>query len=317
MIATLSRALFRAVAASRTVERAASRYGMASQTSFARRFVAGESIEEAVAVAAALQARGMGVTLDRLGEGVTGLEEADAAARSYVECMQRIVESGVERNLSVKLSQLGLQADRAVCTDNLRRLLGPGGRQGFFIRIDMEASPTVAPTLDIVATLWQQEYRNLGVVLQSALHRSEEDLARLNAMGVRVRLVKGAYREARTVAHQKKADVDAAYARMMERLLREGNYPALATHDPVLIERAKQFARAQGVSKDRFEFQMLYGVRRDLQAALVAEGYRVRVYVPFGGQWFPYFMRRLGERPANVVFILRSVVVERRALSVW
>lgn len=317
MIETISRTVFRAVAASRTAEKLASRYGMARPSSFARRFVAGETVDEAIAAAAALKARGLAVTLDQLGEGVTGLDEADAAARAYLASMRRIVASDVERNLSVKLSQLGLQADRAVCTDNLRRLLAPAGLEAFFIRVDMESSATVQATLDIVATLWRQEYRNLGIVLQSALYRSEDDLERMNAMGIRVRLVKGAYREPRTVARQKKADVDAAYARMMERLLAGGNYPALATHDPALIERAKTHARERGIATDRFEFQMLYGIRRDLQASLVREGYRVRVYVPFGTRWFPYFMRRLSERPANVGFVLRSMVREGPAVSIW
>jgi proline dehydrogenase len=229
----------------------------------------------------------------------------------YLETLRAVVASGIERNLSLKLSQLGLDIDPAVCTDNLRRILGPAGRDGFFVRIDMEASPTVQATLGIFTTLWRQDYRNVGVVLQAALHRSEEDLPRLNALGARVRLVKGAYKEPKAVAHQKKADVDAAYGRMMERLLDEGTYPALATHDPVLIGRARRYAATRGITAERFEFQMLYGVRRDLQADLLAEGYRVRIYLPFGQRWYPYFMRRLGERPANVGFVLRSVLRER------
>ena len=162
-------------------------------------------------------------------------------------------------------------------------------------------------TLDTHATVWKHGCQNVGVVLQAALVRSEEDLRRLNGMGVRVRLVKGAYKEPAGVAYQKKADVDAAYVRMMKALLTEGTYPALATHDPAMVEATKAFAAERGIGKDRFEFQMLYGIRRDLQAALVAEGYRMRVYVPFGPHWFPYFMRRLGERPANVGFILRGI----------
>lgn len=311
MLDAISKAFFHALAGSTTIEKMASHYGMARPTSFARRFIAGETVAEAVEAARALQAKGMSLTLDQLGESVSNLEEADAATRVYLETLQRIVESGIERNISLKLSQLGLEIDRAVCTDNLRRILGPAGKHGFFVRIDMEASGTVQETLDIFTTLWQQEYRNVGVVLQAALYRSEEDLKRMNALGARVRLVKGAYKEPKSVAHQKKAEVDAAYARMMERLLSEGTYPAIATHDPALIEQAKVYARAHRIATDRFEFQMLYGVRRDLQAALVAEGYRLRVYVPFGRQWFPYFMRRLGERPANVAFVLRSMLAEK------
>lgn len=311
MLDAISKAFFHAIAGSSTIEKMASHYGMAGPQSFGRRFIAGETVAEAIEAARALQAKGLSLTLDQLGESVSNLEEADAATRVYLETLERIVESGIERNVSLKLSQLGLEIDRAVCTDNLRRILGPAGKNGFFVRIDMEASGTVQETLDIFTTLWQQDYRNVGVVLQAALYRSEDDLARMNALGARVRLVKGAYKEPKVVAHQKKADVDAAYGRMMERLLAEGTYPALATHDPALIERAKQYARTHRIGTDRFEFQMLYGVRRDLQAALVAEGYRVRVYVPFGPQWFPYFMRRLGERPANVAFVLRSLFAER------
>ncbi len=165
-------------------------------------------------------------------------------------------------------------------------------------------------TLDIFETLWQQGYRQIGVVLQSDLYRSEDDLRRLIALGARVRLVKGAYREPKSVAYQKKADVDAAYARMLKVLITDGNYPAIATHDPAMIDLARRWAAERGVGSDRFEFQMLYGIRRDLQAMLVAAGYRVRVYVPFGRDWFPYFMRRLGEHPANVAFVLRGVFGE-------
>jgi proline dehydrogenase len=175
----------------------------------------------------------------------------------------------------------------------------------------MENSPYTDVTLEIFETLWQQGHRKIGVVLQSALYRSEEDLVRMNALGASVRLVKGAYKEPKSVAHQAKADVDAAYVRMMKRALLEGNQPAIATHDPAMILMAKQYAREHGITNERFEFQMLYGVRRDLQTALVEEGYRVRVYIPFGREWFPYFMRRLGERPANVAFVVRGILSER------
>jgi proline dehydrogenase len=176
----------------------------------------------------------------------------------------------------------------------------------------MENSPYTEVTLDIFETLWQQGHRRIGVVLQSSLYRSERDLARMNALGASVRLVKGAYKEPKTVAYQKKADVDAAYARMMQSLLTDGHQPAIATHDTALIERARSWAAQHGVGADRFEFQMLYGIRRDLQAALVRDGYRMRVYIPFGREWFPYFMRRLGERPANVMFVIRGILGESR-----
>jgi len=221
------------------------------------------------------------------------------------------VASGVGRNISLKLTQLGLDLDRVTALDNLRRILEPATTHGFFVRVDMENSPYTDVTLDIVETLWGLGYRNIGVVLQSALYRSEADLTRMLTLGIRVRLVKGAYREAASVAHQLKSDVDAAYLRMAATLLEHGTFPALATHDPDIIDAAKRIAVERGVAKDRFEFQMLYGIRRDLQSSLVAEGFGMRVYVPFGRQWFPYFMRRLGERPANVAFVLRSLARER------
>jgi proline dehydrogenase len=182
---------------------------------------------------------------------------------------------------------------------------------GFFVRIDMEGSPYTDVTLEIFETLWQHQARNIGVVLQSALMRSEQDLERMNALGARVRLVKGAYQEPKSVAYPQKADVDAAYARMTTALLARGTYPAIATHDPAMIDLACRYASEHAIASDTFEFQMLYGIRRDLQARLVRDGYRVRVYVPFGREWFPYFMRRLGERPANVGFVVRGLLGER------
>ena len=219
--------------------------------------------------------------------------------------------AGIERNLSLKLTQLGLDVDRATCVDNLRRVLDPATEHKFFVRIDMENSPYTDVTLKVFETLWGQGYRNMGVVLQSYLMRSDDDWKRVNALGARVRLVKGAYKEPKTVAYQKKTEVDEAFVRLMRQLLDHGTYPAIATHDPNMIEATKRYAASKNYAKDRFEFQMLYGIRRDLQASLVAEGYRMRVYVPFGRQWFPYFMRRLGERPANVGFVLRGILREK------
>ncbi|MBE3096720.1 MAG: proline dehydrogenase family protein [Planctomycetes bacterium] len=311
MLDALSRTLFHSLAGSRTIEKLASRYGMSRPTSFGRRFIAGESLDEAIAAARAIQSNGMRVTLDQLGESVTTLAAADAATRVYLALISAIVASGVERNVSIKLSQLGLEIDRAVCTDNVRRILETSRPHGFFVRIDMEASPTVPMTLEILNTLWDHGYRHLGPVLQAALYRSEEDARALGAKGMRIRIVKGAYKEPKSVAHQSKADVDAAYQRIMEGLLRDGAFPAIATHDMALIEAAKRFATEHGIARDRFEFQMLYGIRRDLQATLVSEGFGMRLYVPFGKQWFPYFMRRLGERPANVGFVLRALIQDR------
>ena len=311
MFASLSKAFFHTLSRSRTLKKVASRYGMRRPTSFARRFIAGETVAEAIDAARAIEARGMSHTLDLLGESVTSLEGADAATRAYLATIQTIVDAGIERNVSLKLTQLGLDADKASAVDNLRKILERAEPAGFFVRIDMEDSSYTEVTLDVFETLWHHGHRQIGVVLQSDLYRSERDLQHLNALGARVRLVKGAYREPKTVAYQSKADVDLAYARMLKSLLSEGTYPAIATHDTAMIDLAREWARTHGIGPDRFEFQMLYGIRRDLQASLVKEGYRLRIYVPFGREWFPYFMRRLGERPANVLFVVRGVTQER------
>ena len=306
-----SKAFFYALSRSGTLKSLASRYGMANEDSFARRFIAGETIEEAIACARRLQSRGMLLTLDYLGESVRTVEEASAATREYLRLIEVIVASGIERNISLKLTQLGIDVDRATAVDNLRRILGPAQDHGFFVRIDMEDSPYTDVTLEVFETLWQQGYRNLGVALQAYLSRTEKDVRRMNELGARVRLVKGAYKEPPAVAYQKKVDVDAAFVRLMRLLLDEGTYPAIATHDPEMIDATKAYAREREITADRFEYQMLFGIRRDLQKSLIGEGYRMRIYIPFGQQWFPYFMRRLGERPANVAFVLRSLIRER------
>ena len=309
MLDHTSKTFFHLLAKSRILKTLTSRYGMRRSGGFARRFIAGETPAEAIAAARAVESRGFLVTLDYLGESVRSLAEAAQATREYLKVAEAITGAGVERNLSIKLTQLGLDVDRATAVDNLRRIFERA--EGFFVRIDMESSPYTDVTLDIFETLWRQDYHEMGVVLQADLYRSEHDLRRINALGARVRLVKGAYKEKKAIAYPKKADVDAAYLRMMEVLLREGRYPAIATHDPAMIAAAQRFAIQHGVAKDGFEFQMLYGIRRDLQQALINDGYRVRIYIPFGRQWFPYFMRRLGERPANVLFVLRGILGER------
>ena len=311
MLQTVSKTFFHLLAGSRTLQSLASRYGMRGTSGFARRFIAGETIEEAIAAARVIERDGLTVTLDLLGESVATGAEADAATRAYLAVINAIAASGVGRNISLKLTQLGLTIDRATCVDNLRRVLDAATAQEFFVRIDMENSPYTAVTLGIFETMWQQGYRNAGVVLQSCLPRSEEDAARMNALGARVRLVKGAYKEPKDVAYQSKADVDAAFVRIMQMLLTGGNYPAIATHDPAMIAATRTFAAERGVAAASYEYQMLYGIRRDLQTSLRREGCRVRVYVPFGREWFPYFMRRLGERPANVGFVLRGILAER------
>jgi proline dehydrogenase len=311
MLDSASKAFFHLLAQSGVLKKLASRYGMRRPASFARRFIAGETIAEAIEAARTLEARGLSLTLDHLGESVANLAEADAATRDYLAIINAIVDAGIGKNISLKLTQLGLDVDKASAIDNLRKILDRAEPAGFFVRIDMENSPYTDVTVEIFETLWQQGYRQMGVVLQSALYRSEQDLVRVSALGARVRLVKGAYKEPKTVAYQKKEDVDAAYARMLKVLIADGHYPAIATHDPALIGLARRWAAERHVASDRYEFQMLYGIRRDLQNQLVHDGYRVRVYVPFGREWFPYFMRRLGERPANVAFVLRGIVGEK------
>jgi len=305
--------MFTLLSRSNTLKRLASSYGMATPRSFARRFIAGEHVADAISAARALQAKGLLLTLDYLGESVTTIEQATAATREYTHLMDDIVAADIERNVSVKLTQLGLAIDRATCVDNMRRILEPARQHGFFVRIDMENSPYTDVTLEVFETLWNLEYRNIGVVLQSYLFRTERDLRRMNELGARVRLVKGAYREPASVAYQQKSDVDAAYLRQMRLLLDHGAYPAFATHDVTLLNEIKSYATERGVTRDRYEFQMLYGVRRDLQISFVTDGYRMRIYVPFGKEWFPYFMRRLGERPANVLFVLRAMLKESGA----
>ena len=311
MLDALSKSFFHALARSKRLERLASRVGMATPTSFARRFIAGESAAEAIEAAKAIRAKGMLLTLDQLGESITTLAEAEAATKVYLALVEAIRAAGIDRNISVKPTQLGLDIDQAVCVDNITRILELARQHDFFVRIDMENTPYIQKTLDMFASVWTSGYRNAGVVLQSAVFRSEDDARAVSKMGARVRLVKGAYKEPAAVAHQAKADVDAAFVRIMKVLLAEGTYPAIATHDPKMIDATKAFAAEKGIPKEAYEFQMLYGIRRDLQAQLVADGYRMRIYVPFGKQWFPYFMRRLGERPANVGFVLKGILSDR------
>jgi proline dehydrogenase len=312
MLDAAAKALFHSLARVELLKRLASRYGMAERgRGFARRFIAGESVEDAIAAVRPLAGRGLLLTLDYLGESVATTDEADLATRDYRRIIQAIVLSDIERNVSVKLTQLGLDVDRATCLDNLRRILDPAVEHGFFVRIDMEGSAYTDDTLQVFETIWGLGYQNIGLVLQSCLMRTPADVQRVIALGARIRLVKGAYNEPKTVAFQKKSEVDEAYVRLMKVLLDDSTYPAIATHDPVMIDATKAYAAEKGYEKERFEFQMLYGIRRDLQASLVAEGYRMRVYVPFGQQWFPYFMRRLGERPANIAFVLRGIFREQ------
>ena len=269
MLDALPKAAFSALASSNSLKRLASRYGMRKPGSFARRFIAGETVGEAIEAARQIEAQGLQITLDQLGESVASTEEATRATRAYADIISEIERAGVGRNISIKLTQLGLNVDRATCIDNLRRILDAATPGGFFVRIDMENSPYTDATLDTLETVWNIGYRNVGTVIQSCLRRSRKDIERLNALQSRVRLVKGAYREPGDVAFQQKSDVDAAFIELMHLLMSHGTYPAIATHDPNMIAAAKKYAEQQKIEKTAFEFQMLYGIRRDLQTCLL------------------------------------------------
>ncbi len=278
---------------------------------FASRFVAGETIEQGVEVARALGRRGIAASLDLLGESVTAEPEATAACELYLRMMDLMASRGVELNVSVKLTAMGLDISEDVCHANMMRILDKAQALGGFVRLDMEGSDYTQRTLDFFRTRLFAEYgTHCGVVIQSMLRRSEADVEMLIGMGARVRLCKGAYLEPPSIAYPDKADVDRNYVRLMERLMAQGNYPGLATHDVAILTHARLFAARRRVAPSRFEFQMLYGVRRDLQERLRESGYGMRVYIPFGTQWYPYLMRRLAERPANIAFMLGNLVRE-------
>lgn len=278
---------------------------------FASRFVAGETLDQAMAVTRELNAKDITVSLDLLGESVTTPGEATSARDAAVAILDRIAATGVRANLSIKLTQMGLDLDPAIAAANVTAILERARTHGIFVRIDMEASEYVQRTLDLFHGGLHTTYGDLvGVVIQTMLRRAEADVEALLEGGARVRLVKGAYQEPPAVAFPDKRDVDATFARLSERMLERGNYPAFATHDERLITHVTAYARAHGIPADRFEFQLLYGVRRDLQEQLLRDGYHVRVYVPYGTEWYPYLMRRLAERPANVAFMVGSLARE-------
>ena len=282
--------------------------------SMVARFVAGESLEAALPAIRRLHDAGFRSTVDILGESVMHEDAARAAATAYVAALHALAENGVDLNMSLKLSQMGLGLGPQVAKQNVGRVLAAASELGAFIRIDMEDHTTTDATLEVWRSLRpvMAGQGDVGVVLQAALRRSEADVETLIAEGARIRLCKGAYKEPASVAYPDKADVDAAYLRVTERLLADGRYPAIATHDDRMVDHAVAYARAHGIGPERFEFQMLYGIRRDLQDRLLADGWTVRIYVPTGREWYPYFMRRLAERPANVAFLLKSVLRERR-----
>lgn len=273
----------------------------------ATRFVAGESKESAIAAVRDLNARGIAASLDLLGENVTDREAATRAREDYVDLLHGIADAGVDSNISIKLTMLGLDIERGIARDHLLAILDAARETDNWVRIDMEGSPYTQATLDLFFEAFRS-YPNVGIVIQSMLRRSDEDIDRLIVAGARVRLVKGAYKEPESIAFEDKLDVNAAFDRMAERLLDRGEYPAIATHDDERIEHAIEHAIQRGIGRHRFEFQMLYGVRRETQEALVRRGFNMRVYVPYGKQWFPYFYRRLRERKENVSFVLRNLL---------
>ncbi|MBA2291310.1 MAG: proline dehydrogenase family protein [Gemmatimonadales bacterium] len=277
---------------------------------FASRFVPGETLDEALAVTRELQSRGITVTLDLLGESVASAAEADHARDTYIDILRAMKRDGFGVNASLKPTQMGLDIDPALYHASIRTILDVARETDGFVRIDMEGSAYTQRTLDFFEELVPEFIAHTGVVIQAALRRSTADIEHLITLGARVRLCKGAYLEPASVAYPDKKDVDAHYIRLMERLLTDGNYPGIATHDEAMIAHARRFVAEHGIAPDRFEFQMLYGVRRDLQDALVRDGFRMRVYLPFGSQWYPYLMRRLAERPANIAFILGNVMKE-------
>ena len=278
---------------------------------FAARFVAGETLDEAMGAVTALNAKGITASLDLLGESVHNEGEARASSREYLALLDEIERRKLDANVSVKLTAMGLDISEDLCIAIMHEILERARGYDSFVRLDMESSAYTERTLHMFEhRLYPSFPKNVGIVLQSYLRRTAADAAHANELRCRVRICKGAYQEPATVAFPDKADVDENYIRCMRLLMLEGNYPGIATHDERIIGEAKRYAKEHGITPDRFEFQMLFGVRRDLQERLVREGYRMRVYVPFGTQWYPYLMRRLAERPANVAFMTGNVIKE-------
>ena len=267
------------------------------------------TVEDALTATAATNARGMSVSVDNLGENVTNLEEARESAHLYHEMVDAITERKLNANVSLKLTHMGLDVDEKASRVIVNEVVAHAARQKNFVRIDMEGSPYTQQTLDIVRELHAQPGNagSVGAVIQAYLHRSQKDVEELCAEGIRIRLCKGAYKEPPEIAYQAKADVDANFVKLMQIMLRSGTYHGIATHDPNMIDATIEFAQREKIAPSSFEFQMLYGVRRDLQEKLVLDGWGMRVYIPFGTEWYPYLMRRLAERPANAIFILKNL----------
>ena len=292
---------------------------LVTETNFSRRlaerFVAGDTLDDAIRVARSLNDAGLSVSLDYLGESVAREEEANSAAEMCLLSLERIASDRIDGNISVKPTQLGLDIDEELCLRNIERILSRArelgdGEDEIFVRLDMEASKYTEATIHLVETLWDRGFRNVGTVLQAYLRRTPDDVERMNRLGSRVRLVKGAYREPPEAAYVEKEEVDRMFVEEMKRLLDHGHYPAIATHDEALIAATRHYAFERGIPRESFEFQMLYGIRRDLQQRLREEGYHLRVYLPYGEFWYPYLMRRVAERPGNLWFVAGSVAKE-------
>ena len=272
------------------------------------RFVAGETLDAAIAETRALNSNRMEVSLDLLGENVDDPDRADAYRDAYIDVLKRIEQERVQSNISVKLTMIGLDISDEHALENITRIVAAADERGNFVRIDMEGSPYTERTLAIFRQVHDLYPKAVGIVLQSYLYRTDEDIEEMIERQARVRIVKGAYKEPDTIAYPRKDEVDTAYRRHLKRLLDAGNYPAIATQDPAMVETAKIHAAKHDIDLSRFEFQMMYGIARSLQVDLAQAGYNVRIYVPFGEEWFPYFTRRLAERPANMFFLARSLV---------
>jgi len=301
------RALFITLSESRSIRAVAEKSRIGQRMS--SRFVAGMTVADAVATTRAVNELGMTVTLDNLGENTTNVEEAKQSAAVYHEMLDEIARVDLKANISLKLTHMGIDIDEQLACDIVNGLVEHATRIDNFVRVDMEGSDYTDRTLALVHALHARpkNKNRVGAVIQSYLYRSEKDVEKLCADGIRIRLCKGAYKEPASIAFQDKKDVDANYVRLTKIMLESGIYHGIATHDEKMINATIEFARAENISPGSFEFQMLHGIRRDLQKKLVDEGWRQRVYVPFGPEWYPYFMRRLAERPANVLFILRNL----------
>lgn len=299
----MMRSILLSLSKNKNANELAKRYGLRFG---AQRFVAGETIDTAIARVRQLNESGLKVTLDHLGEFVSDRTEARESTDYCIRTLDAIAKSGVDANLSLKLTQLGLDLDREMCVTHMREILTTAARHNIFVRIDMEDFSRCQMTIDLLLLL-REEFTNVGTVMQAYLYRAADDVAQLASQKIPLRIVKGAYKEPKEVAFPVKADVDQNYKKLVQLSMDADNYTAVATHDEALIRWVRDYTDRQGIERSRFEFQMLYGIRPALQQDLAKMGYTVRIYVPFGTDWYGYFMRRLAERPANVGFVLRGM----------